>query len=393
MNRKNKPFQWSNVLALSFGHLMHDMFSSFLAPILPLLIAKLSISYSLAGLLDVVRKVPSLLNPLVGIIADKICVRYFIIVAPFITSIVMSLLGLAPSYMVTLALVFIMGLSSTMFHVPAPVMIKQVSGERTGKGMSIYMVGGELARTLGPLLVLGAISLWGLEGTWRLIPLGLAASIILFVKLKDIKIEHISDKIKKEREEKPLLDIRSIIPLFVSIAGFSCFRAMMKSSLTIFLPTYLNSKGDTIWVAGISLAVLQFAGVLGTLVAGSLSDKIGRKLSLIIIAIANPILMYFFLTLSHLFIFPLLVVMGFFLFANGPVLLALVQDTNSHRPAFLNGIYMMINFVFSSLAVFLTGYFGDTIGLDKTYYIAAFLSLGSIPFVIFLPEKKAKQGE
>ena len=39
-----------------------------------------------------------------------------------------------------------------------------------GKGMSYYMVGGELARTAGPMIILGVISWWGLEGTWRLIP-------------------------------------------------------------------------------------------------------------------------------------------------------------------------------------------------------------------------------
>lgn len=386
MKSKNSKFEWSNVLALSFAHLMHDMYSSFLAPILPLLISKFGISYSLAGLLDVVRKLPSLLNPLIGIIADKICVKYFIIIAPTITAIVMSLLGVIPTYPLLLALVFVMGISSTIFHVPAPVLVKHVSGNRTGKGMSYYMLGGELARTLGPLLILGAISLWGLEGTWRLIPLGMAASIILFFKLGKIKIDKSEIDNKKKISGKDT--IKGVLPLLISIAGFSCFRAMMKSSLTIFLPTFLNDKGDTIWIAGISLAVLQFSGALGTLLAGSFSDKIGRKKSLIVIAISNPILMWLFLKINHVFVFPILIVMGFFLFASGPVLLALVQDTNSTRPAFLNGIYMLINFAFSSVAVFLTGVAGDLIGLEQTFYIATFLSIGSIPFVMFLPENK-----
>ena len=402
MNRRNKhSFQWDNVLVISFGHLMHDIFSSFLAPILPLLISKLAISYSLAGLLDVVRKVPSVINPIMGMIADKICVKYFIIAAPLITSIVMSLLGLAPSYTVTLILVFIMGISSTMFHVPAPVIIKHVSGDRTGKGMSFYMLGGELARTLGPLLILGAISLWGLEGTWRLIPLGIAASFILYIKLIKVDIKPTGVAIQTEEGEAETIQVKNsinwkrVIPLFVSIGGFTCFRSLMKSALTIFLPTFLNSKGDTIWVAGISLAVLQFAGAMGTLVAGSFSDKIGRKNSLVIIAILNPILMYLFLKTDHILIFPILIVMGFFLFANGPVLLALVQDLNSSRPAFLNGIYMLVNFAFSSLAVFFTGFLGDLIGLEKTFLIAAILSLGSIPFVIFLPDinKETKENK
>src|SRR6056297_2955543 len=152
-----KKFQLGNIITISSAHLIHDVHSAFLAPILPLLIQKLGISLSLAGLLDVIRKLPSLLNPLIGIIADKVCVRYFIIVAPFITGTVMSLLGLAPTYAVLVIMLLVAGISSTLFHVPAPVMVKNIAGKRTGKGMSFYMLGGELARTLGPLIITTAV--------------------------------------------------------------------------------------------------------------------------------------------------------------------------------------------------------------------------------------------
>ena len=81
-----------------------------------------------------------------------------------------------------------MGISSSMFHVPAPVMIRQISGNRVGKGMSVFMLGGEMARSVGPLVILGGVSLWGLEGTYKLIPFGWIASIILFLKFKKLNI-------------------------------------------------------------------------------------------------------------------------------------------------------------------------------------------------------------
>ena len=168
--KKNDQFQTSNVLTISIAHLVHDIYSSFLAPILPLLIEKLGISYSLAGLLSVLQRIPSLLNPIIGLIADKVSVRYFLVIAPALTATVMSLLGVTTHYTVLAILLFIMGLSAALFHVPGPVMIKHVSGDRIGKGMSFYMLGGELARTLGPLIILAAVSLWGLEGTYKLIP-------------------------------------------------------------------------------------------------------------------------------------------------------------------------------------------------------------------------------
>ncbi|NQT65143.1 MAG: MFS transporter, partial [FCB group bacterium] len=125
--KSKKKFQFGNVLTVSFAHLSHDIYSSFLAPLLPLLISKLDISLSMAGFLDVTRKLPSLFNPLVGLIADRVCVRYFIIITPAITGIAMSLLGVAPSYPILLILLFIAGISNTLFHVPSPVMIKHVS--------------------------------------------------------------------------------------------------------------------------------------------------------------------------------------------------------------------------------------------------------------------------
>ena len=72
----------------------------------------------------------SLLNPYIGILADRISVRYFIIAAPALTAIPMSLIGLAPTYTVLLILLFLTGISVAIFHVPAPVLISEVSREQ-----------------------------------------------------------------------------------------------------------------------------------------------------------------------------------------------------------------------------------------------------------------------
>jgi len=377
---KKKRFEFDNILTISLAHLVHDTYASFLAPILPLLIEKLGISLFLAGLLDVFRKLPALTNPFFGLVADKICVRYFIIIAPSITAISMSLIGAAPHYIVLAVLIFVAGIGSTLFHVPAPVMVKHVSHNKIGKGMSFYMLGGELARTLGPLTILGAVSLWGLEGTYRLIPFGLTASIILYFRLHRIEIKKDFQR-EKTGVRKTFV---GLIPFFISIGGFIFCRAAMKSALTIYLPTFLTSKGATLWMAGASLSVLQFAGAGGTLFAGIISDKIGRKNSLLVIAIMNPVLMWLFITFNGVMIIPILIVTGFFLFASGPVMLALVHDHDTEHMSFINGIYMTISFILGSIMVLFVGLAADKFGLELTYKIAAFVALGSIPFVLSL---------
>ncbi|MBI9038790.1 MAG: MFS transporter [Bacteroidales bacterium] len=388
MSRKSsiRKFQTSKVVSISFAHLIHDIYSSFLAPILPLLIEKLGLSYSLAGLLTIFQRIPSLLNPIIGLIADKAPIRYFIILTPAITAISMSLLGIAPNFIILGLLLFVMGLSAAFFHVPAPVLIKQLSGNRIGKGMSYYMLGGEIARTSGPLIILGAISIWGLEGTYKLIPFALLATIILYYKLKNIDIQRSN---KKERE---VFNVKStlikVLPIFSLLAGITFFRSAMKAALTTFLPTYLTlGQNESLWIGGISLAILELAGAAGTLVGGSISDKIGKKTTLIISATATPVLMFIFVYLSGFAMISLLILIGFFMFATSPVLLALVQEISAERPAFINGIYMTINFVIGALTVYFVGFLSDIYGLTLTYKISAIVALGSIPFVFMLPKK------
>jgi MFS transporter, FSR family, fosmidomycin resistance protein len=171
------------------------------------------------------------------------------------------------------------------------------------------------------------------------------------------------------------------------------FRSAMKSALTIYLPTYLTAKGSSLWVAGISLSVLQFSGAGGTFVAGIISDKIGRKTALLIISTISPIMMFLFVYIQGIWMIPILIITGLFLFGSGPVILALVHDLDSEHMSFINGVYMTINFVLSSIMVLGVGYFADTIGLDFTYKICAWLALGSIPFVLTIKEKKEKSIE
>lgn len=75
----------------------------------------------------------------------------------------MSLLGVAPGYAVIAPLLVTSGLSAAVLHSLAPVIAGRLSGHRLGCGMGFWMVGGELGRTVGPVIVVSAIALFGLE--------------------------------------------------------------------------------------------------------------------------------------------------------------------------------------------------------------------------------------
>jgi len=375
------------VISISISHLVHDIYSSFLAPILPLLIEKFGISYSLVSLLSFIQKTPNIINPFIGLLADKIQMRYMVIITPVITSISMSLLGVASSYIILAILLFVMGISSAFFHVPAPVMVKKSSGNQLGKGMSFYMIGGETARTLGPLIIVGAVSLWGLEGTWRLIPFSVLASGILFFKLRKIKV---SDDIKKAERQTGIKEtVKKYLSLFIVLSAFVFFRAFMRQGLSLFLPTYFTQiKGESFEFSGIIFAVFQFSGVFGVYFAGKLSDKLGRKTILLILSVLSPVMMWFFLYSNGNFVIPFLILLGFFLIAQGPVLLAIINDINSDRPAFINSIYMTTNFIINAVVVIFVGILSDVFSLEIMFKFSAIFALGAIPFVFMIPKKK-----
>jgi len=378
MNKK-KNFQLANVVTTSMAHFFHDVYTAFLAPLLPILIERLGLSLFQAGALSVFQRIPTLFNPLIGILAERVKSRFFIILTPATTAITMSLIGVAPTYGVLVIIMLASGLSSAFFHVPGPVMIRKVSGDRPGFGMSLFMVGGELARTAGPLIVLGAVALWSFEGVWVLMVFGIAASIMLFFRLKDINIrENFTQKKNSKHYQKVL---RQFYPLFKSLSLFTFFFGAIKSSLTLFLPTYLKQEGYSLWLAGASLSVLQLAGVAGTFLSGTLADRIGNRLLMRWVALITPVLMLLFTQVNVFWGLPVLVLIGLFLFAPGPVLLSVVNSSKTRHLTFLNGMYFTINFLLNALMVLIIGRVADYIGLHNTYLLSVGVGLLAVPFI------------
>ena len=376
-------FQTGKILVLSIAHFVHDVYSSFLAPLLPLLIEKLSMSLTQAGFLSSVMQIPALLNPYIGVLADRISVRYFVILAPAMTAVPMSLIGLAPGYGVLLILLFITGISVSVFHVPSPVMVADLSAARKGRGMSFFMTGGELARTVGPLVAVAAVSLFGLEDFYPVMIFGLLSSVWLYFKLRNIPVQQVGSR----RKLSVLETWRSLRHVLLPLTAILVTRGFMHASMTAFLPTYIKMETGNLWLAGIALTLFEAAGVAGVLTAGSISDWFGRRKTLLASLLGAPLFLFLFtLTGGWLRVAALLVV-GFTLLSTTPVMLALVQENARHSPAAANGLFMMISFIARSAVVVVVGFIADRIGLNAAYLISAAMGLVGIPFVLMLPRK------
>ena len=377
-DQNSKELTEKQVYSIAGGHLFHDLYTSFLAPLLPTLMNSLSINLTVAGLLTSMSRLPSILNPLIGYIADKTGARYFVIFAPAFTATFMSLIGSTNSPIALGIILFLGGVSSTIFHASSPGLVAKASEARKGFGMSVYMAGGGIGRGIGPLLAVFAVSFWGLSGLWRLMFLGWGVSIILFFQFRNFEFK------PKER-----YSLREDLPFFkrffIPLAFVLILRSALTACLSTYLPVYMVQSGTPLWLAGAALSILEISGVIGALILGPFSDKIGRKKIIIVSIIFSATLVPIFLQLSGWAVFPILILIGFFSISTSTIFLALVQDNFQHHRATGNSIYILLSFLSNALMLIVIGLIGDNFGLSLAYWISAFAALLSIPVMQFLP--------
>jgi FSR family fosmidomycin resistance protein-like MFS transporter len=374
-------FQTDRVLTIASGHAVHDTYTAFLPPLLPAFIANLSLSTTEAGLLTVFIQAPSLLQPLIGHLADRLSLRYLVILAPALTAVMMSLLGVAPGYALLALLLTVAGLGSASLHAVAPVMAGRLSGQSLGRGMGFWMVGGELGRTLGPIVIVSAIQLLTLKGTPWLMIAGLLASAILYARLKDVP-----GRPPNAGQGLPWRQaLRSMRPLLIPLVGIIVVRSFMLTALTTYLPTFLSKEGADFWFAGASLSVLEAAGVAGALLGGSVSDRLGRRRVLLISLLTTTLFMFVFLELNGWARFPALLILGLTALSITPVIMAVVQESFPDNRALANGIYMALNFSIRSGAVVVVGMLGDLFGMRLAFTVSAIIPLLGVPFILLLP--------
>jgi FSR family fosmidomycin resistance protein-like MFS transporter len=377
-------FQTDKVMTIVGAHFFHDIYTASIAPLLPILIDTLSISLTQAGSLRAIMQIPALLNPFIGYMADKVSLRYFVIFAPAVTATLISSIGFAHSYFALVVIFLLTGISVAAFHAPAPAMIARISGKQVGKGMSFFMAAGELSRTVGPLLAVWAISLWTLDGFYRLVVIGWVTSLVLFLRLRTISARQTTGA-----------NWRAVMPalrtLYLPLAGISLFQNMLTSGLFTYLPTYMSQGGSTLLVAGAALSILELAGVAGALLSGTLSDRLGRRSVLLAMNSLSAIFMLFFVNSSGWLIVPVLLALGFTSLSTTPVILAIVQDNLPNNRAIGNGIFMAIAFLMQSLAIVVTGMLGDRFGLNTAFLVGALVSLLAIPLIFLLPSEKQNQ--
>jgi FSR family fosmidomycin resistance protein-like MFS transporter len=378
---EERPFQTDQVITVAAAHAAHDLYTAFLPALLPVLIAKFVLPTAQAGTLALFLQWPSLLQPVIGYLADRVNLRYPVILAPAITAIMMSWLGWAPSYAVMAMMLIVVGFSSASLHAISPVIAGQLSGRQLGRGMGLWMVGGELGYTLGPILAVTVIRFLGLDGVAWLMLFGITASVVLFLRLRDLPARS-SDVAHPLPWREALRAMSATMKL---LSGIVILRAFVVAALVTYLPTFLTREGTDLWLAGTSLSIFQVGSIAGAWLSGPSSDRWGRRAVLGISLIATTALMALFLVTAQAARLVCLLLLGVSVAGTFPVLLALAQEALPSNRALANGIYMAIAFAMDSLAVVSIGIVGDWVGLRVTYIAIVAAPLLCLPLVAQLP--------
>src|SRR5580658_169353 len=143
---------FSVILAISFCHLLNDMMQILLPSIYPNLASGLRLTFGQVGAITMVYQVTaSLLQPLVGLQADRRPAPFALPVGTIFSLAGLVVISMARSYGMVLAGSSLLGMGSSIFHPESSRVARMAAGKRHGMAQSLFQVGGNAGAAIGPL--------------------------------------------------------------------------------------------------------------------------------------------------------------------------------------------------------------------------------------------------
>jgi FSR family fosmidomycin resistance protein-like MFS transporter len=383
VSARPSTFNLKILLLLSFGHLVTDIYQGALPAILPFLKDKLSLSYTMAGvLLMAANFTSSILQPVFGHFSDKKEKAWLLPLGCLAAGLGLSLASIPDSFEFLLGLVVVSGLGIAAYHPEGYKTASFFTGEQAATGMSVFSVGGNLGMALGPLFSLGAIAYLGFKG----LPLMLVFSLS-FLALLSFQWGYLrSTKPLSSHSQTPVVPgpPGAYLALFLVIATV-VMRSWMQLGLMTYIPFYFieHLKGDPLYSGKLVTAFL-LGGVAGTIFGSMLADRWGHKEYLVYSLLATSLLTPLILLATGPWLFVVLILVGMALISTFTVTIVMAQRLLPHRLGVASGLMVGFAIGAGGFGVTLLGVVADHFGVAAALKSILILPLMGLGFALLI---------
>jgi len=385
---------YSILFAISFAHLLNDMMQSIIPSIYPIIKEKYGFTFGQIGLITLVfQMTSSLLQPLVGRVADRHPMPYALSAGMVFTFIGIILLSIANQFAFIMVAVGVIGMGSSIFHPEASRIAQLAGGRKKGLAQSIFQVGGNGGSAIGPLLAAIIIIPYGQHSIIWFATAAFIAGITLFPVGKWYKgmIHKLTSRpVVINPAIRALSDRRinwSIAILCLLTFSKYFYLASMTSYFTFFL---MDKFGVDIKDSQLCLFAFMAAVAVGTILGGGIGDRYGRKYviwgSILGAAPFTLALPYVNFTLTII----LAVIIGLVISSAFSAILVYATELKPDKVGMMAGLFFGLNFGLGGIGSAFFGWLADKTSIEFVFQISTLLPLFGI-VTVFLPNIDGKR--
>jgi MFS transporter, FSR family, fosmidomycin resistance protein len=361
-------------------HMMVDGYGNIFAPLLPVLIPRLHLTLAAAGTLTMLFQLSASVAQIgFGHIADRWRPRLLVMIGPVVSVTVLSFTGAATSPLMLALILIVGGLGCAAFHPPAAALAHHLGGARPGFTMSVYITGGTLGFSLGPLMFSPFADRFGLSWTPVLALPGLAV-VAFFLRRVPEMTTHVTAGGgfgALRPYARPLALLYFIVVL----------RTLAAISFATFMPVMLTRRGMSLGAAGTAVAIYLFATGVGGFLGGHAADRFGpRSVIALSLVFACPFL-FVAPTLTGWQFLVTVAVGGFFLQSTLPVNVTFGQSIAPVSAATVSSLMMGFAWGMGGLSVPFVGMIADRIGIEAALRVLALVPLAAAALTLPLPAR------
>ena len=369
--------------ALSSGHCATDFANGALPALLPFFVDKFDLSYTLAAAAILASAVSSsIVQPIFGLWSDRRGAIWLLPGGVALSGIGIALASVAPTYWLVLLFVVVSGLGVAAFHPEGSKFAAFVGGRRRASAMSLFSIGGNLGFAFGPIVATPLVILFGLEGGLLLAVPCLAVALVLLALVPFLG-SFAPERGAQVRSEEP-----DRISALLLLLGVIAFRSVSWFGLITFVPLWEVSLGHSKAHGNHLLSLMLLAGGLGTLAAGPLADRFGRRPVLIASSAATVPLILVFVIVGGVPGAIALAGVGISVIATFGVTMVMSQEYLPRHIGVASGLSIGLSIGLGGVGAVVLGAVADSVDLRVALYTAAAAAFIALVLAALLPSAR-----